>query len=66
MSRQPAPAVAKIIGAMVTQALYRCDRLGIDHAEFYRTLAKEQDAEPKLTLPQLFARVFRKLRARMN
>ena len=59
-------SVRKIVGAIVGQALARCDRQGIAHEDFYRVMLEEQKFLPKGTLAELFERIFRRLESRAN
>jgi hypothetical protein len=58
--------VRKIIEAMVTQAVARCDRQGIALEDFYRTMLEEQQLRPEIALTELFERIFRHLEGIAN
>jgi hypothetical protein len=59
-------AVKKIVGAMVDQALSRCDKLGIARAEFYRAMLEVKKHYPKGTLEELLTRTFAHLKSEAN
>ena len=58
--------VRKTIGAMVGQAVARCERRGIALADFYQALLAEQKTHPKVSVAELFDRTFRRLEQGMN
>ena len=59
-------AVRQIVGAMVTQALARCEQLGIAREDFYRAMLEEQKHRPKISVEELFERTFRRLESEAN
>lgn len=59
-------SVRKIIDAAVSQALARCDSLGISREDFYRVMLEEQKAHPNVGLAALFELIFRRFEARAN
>jgi hypothetical protein len=66
-TKEEAPEpVRRIVGAMVNQALARCDREGIAWEDFYRAMLEEQARPPKVSLEELFERIFRRLKGTAN
>lgn len=59
-------AVKKIVGAMLDQALARCDREGIAWKDFYAALLEEQKGGLKGDLEELFRRTFARLKSSAN
>jgi len=59
-------AIKKIVGAMLDQALARCDREGIAWEDFYAALLEEQKGGPKGNLEDLFKRTFLRLQRSAN
>ena len=59
-------AVRKIVEAMVTQVLARCDQMGIAHEDFYRILVEERKIRSTGDVADLFDRVFRRLQGTAN
>lgn len=53
--------VQRIIGAMVSRAVARCDAGGINLADFYAALRTEQELHPHIGVTELFARTYRRL-----
>jgi hypothetical protein len=62
----PPESVRKIVEAMVTRALARCDELGVSREDFYRVMLGEQQLRPKASLEVLFERIFRRPGRAMN
>jgi hypothetical protein len=66
-SKVEAPeAVRKIVEAMVSQALARCDRLGIAWEDFYRAMSEEQKVRSTGDVADLFERTFHRLLGAAN
>jgi hypothetical protein len=59
-------AVRKVVEAMTSQAVARCDRLGIPLENFYRAMLEEQSLNPKATVVELFEQTFRRLEGALN
>lgn len=58
--------VRRIIEAMTTQAVGRCEREGIDLADFYASMLKVQGEQPKVSVTELFDLTFERLATRSN
>lgn len=51
----------KVIEAMVSQAIARCEQAGIALEDFYREMLEEQKLHPAISVAELFERTFRRL-----
>lgn len=65
-TKQVPEAVRKIVGAIVDQALAKCERLGISREAFYRAMVEEQTIHSTGNLPDLIERTFRRLAGMSN
>jgi hypothetical protein len=59
--REVPEAVRKIVKAMISQALARCDQLGIAHEDFYQAMREERKVRSTGDLTDLLDRTFRRL-----
>jgi hypothetical protein len=58
---EPPETVRKIVEAMVSNALARCDRLGIAHQDFYRAMVEERKVHSTGDLADLLERTFHRI-----
>jgi hypothetical protein len=58
--------VRKIVEAMVSQALARCDQLGISWEDFLRAMLEERKVRSTGDVTDLFERTFRRILGTAN
>lgn len=61
LKRDVPESARKVIEAIVSQALARCDQAGIAWEDFYRELLEEQKLHSDISVAELFERTFRRL-----